>query len=209
MTKEFQLREMEEIFGKGQEMQEHLVKVNDITDYYELGKIIEHQAFGDSSIYEAVHRQSHLRVHVQVFPKDQLWQKPKYSYYLGNYMQICNTCCSPYVLPQYQALHDDNNFYIVKSKSNGDLLSYVNNQDDLRMPEKQAKKIAHQLFLGLKYLQDHKIVYDHIDAHCIVLMTDHNVKNMNIALTRFQNAKIYDTWQNGRSGSKSKSFSNK
>lgn len=125
-----------------------LVKVQSITDYYRIGKVIGQGTYG--KVREANHIESGLECAIKIIRKSQIQVRKSLVNYMESELLVLEEVSHHQMVRVYELLHDDQHIFIVTEVlGGGDLLKLLLNHNRLNaglLPEAQVSSIAKQLF---------------------------------------------------------------
>ena len=138
-----------------------------------------------AAVFKAVHTVTSIIVALKCIPKEKLRDKTQFEL-LQREVKVMRKMDHPFIVPLFEVLDDDKNFYIViEYVENGNLLDHINESKGLQ--EEQAKKIFYQIITAIEYLHEKQHVM-HRDLKAENVLLD---RCMNIRLADFGLSKAF------------------
>lgn len=138
-----------------------LKKINDLNDYYHIGKTIGTGSYGQ--VVQAKHKKLELPCAIKIISKEKMSQSQMRKERMINELRILEKIVHGNIARIYELMHDSENFYIVseliKSGDMAKLMSKRQKENRGLLRERTVKQIARQLFTALNYLHQQNITH--------------------------------------------------
>ncbi|CAN8062034.1 unnamed protein product [Agarophyton chilense] len=151
-----------------------------LNKFYKLGNQIGEGHY--AKVFEGIDRRTGDKVAVKIMPKKQ--QERKATQFAAREAEIVRSICHKHVVPTFDIFETATHLYVVMEfVEKGTLLSFLAGGKN-RVNERNARRIARQLFLGLAYLHDAGIVHRDLKPDNILLSAEGVVKIADFGLAR-------------------------